>query len=269
VRFIGADAVRSVVQRLVVSCFALASLSMAANGCAGIVLKGTRFVYPAQEKEITATLINQGKAPVLIRTWLDVGDPKSVPETTKVPFTLTPPVFRMEPAKEMALRLAYTGDSGLPADRESLYWLNVLEVPSREEREQASAKSTMQLAFRYRLKLFFRPEGLSGDAKDAASDLSWSLVPSDKKGADLVLRATNNKPYFVSLAKVALIRNGHEVTAVPDTVAPYSHSDLKLKASPVDEAFAGVHDSCAVDYQWINEWGGFISQHASLAKDCL
>ena len=57
-------------------------------------------------------------------------DVHSTPESVDAPFLITPPLFRMDAQKEQSLRIVYTHDQ-LPADRESLFWLNVLEVPPK------------------------------------------------------------------------------------------------------------------------------------------
>ena len=139
---------------------------------AGVVLNGTRFIYPAKSKEITVRLTNEGAQSVLVQAWVDDGDAKQLPENTQAPFDLTPPVFRMDSKKSQVLRVRFSG-ADLPADRESLYWLNVLEVPPKPAVKDDD--NYMQLAFRYRLKLIYRPKGLSGSA-DAACRFGRRLV---------------------------------------------------------------------------------------------
>lgn len=95
---------------------------------AGVIIYGTRVIYPADQQEVVVRLENKGDRPALVQTWLDTGDIRSTPATAQTPFTVSPPIFRIEPHQQQALRLRYSGE-GAAADRESLYWLNVLEVP--------------------------------------------------------------------------------------------------------------------------------------------
>ncbi|WP_164671810.1 fimbria/pilus periplasmic chaperone, partial [Pseudomonas viridiflava] len=98
---------------------------------AGVVIDGTRHIYPQQRREITLRLTNDDeRAPRLVQVWLDQGDPASDPSNSEVPFSLSPPVFRLYPQKSQAVRLVYT-EEPLPADRESLFWLNALEIPPK------------------------------------------------------------------------------------------------------------------------------------------
>lgn len=62
---------------------------------------------------------------------------------------------RVDPNGGAVLRIAYL-KAPLPTDRESLFWLNILEVPPRDEDEN----NALQFSFRSRFKLFFRPSQL-------------------------------------------------------------------------------------------------------------
>lgn len=68
----------------------------------------------------------------------------------------------------------YTASSALPKDRESVFWFNVLEVPPKPDAAKAANQSLLQLASCTRIKLFYRPEGLSGIPSDAPLALKWS-----------------------------------------------------------------------------------------------
>ncbi|MBH2880179.1 fimbria/pilus periplasmic chaperone [Serratia marcescens] len=182
-------------------------------GSASVVINGTRVIYSSDDKDVTVKLNNVGKSPVLIQSWIDDGDPDAKPENIRVPFILTPPINRIDPGKGQTLRLSYTG-APLPTDKESVYWLNVLEIPAKKQLK--GDESLLQMAFRSRIKLFFRPAGLSGDANGAAKQLSWSVTPGGVK-------ATNPTPYFVSL--VSLTVNGKETEG--QMVAPLSSLEFK------------------------------------------
>src|SRR6185312_1276720 len=109
---------------------AAAFFSAIPEATAGVVVNGTRVVYPAAKREVTISLRNAGETPSLVQAWLDAGNPQSKPGEAHVPFVLSPPLFRLDPTKVQSLRLVYTRDP-LPEDRESVFWLNVLDVPPR------------------------------------------------------------------------------------------------------------------------------------------
>ncbi|MDP0699616.1 fimbrial biogenesis chaperone, partial [Klebsiella pneumoniae] len=91
--------------------------------------------------------VNDNKWPALVQVWLDNGDPNELPENIKTPFSITPPIFKMSAGAGQNLRLTYLGDS-LPKDKESIFYLNVLEIPPENEDTASQNKNTMQIAIR-------------------------------------------------------------------------------------------------------------------------
>lgn len=155
---------------------------------------------------------NQGRGPVLLQTWIDSGKIDELPDTIKVPFVLTPPVNRLDPGKSQSIRIRYAG-SELPKDRESLLWFNALEIPPKVQERTDS--NLLQMAFRSRIKLFFRPENLQGSPEEAAQHLRWQV-----RGNQLI--ATNDSPWHVSLVEVETSAQGKRFVTEADTVLPYS-----------------------------------------------
>lgn len=192
----------------------IASAVLMTPALASIVITGTRVIYPSDAKEVSVKLNNAGKQPVLIQSWIDRGDADAKPESIKVPFILTPPINRVEASKGQTLRISYTGEV-LPTDKESVFWLNVLEIPAKNQ--VRTADNYLQMAFRSRIKFFYRPVGLQGDANDAANVVSWT-----GKGSSLL--ANNPTPYYVSL--VTLSVNGRKIEG--SMIAPYSTLSVKL-----------------------------------------
>ncbi|WP_337264276.1 MULTISPECIES: fimbrial biogenesis chaperone [unclassified Serratia (in: enterobacteria)] len=183
---------------------------------ASVVITGTRVIYPSDAKEVSVKINNVGPSPVLLQSWIDKGDANAQPANIQVPFVLTPPMNRVEAGKGQTLRISYAGGT-LPMDKESVFWLNVLEVPAKK---QAKAdENFLQMAFRSRIKLFYRPTGLEGNANDAAKAVTWHAQGDS-------LQATNPTPFFVSF--VSLKVNGKQVEG--DMVAPRGTLAFKLPA---------------------------------------
>jgi chaperone protein EcpD len=163
---------------------------------ASVVIAGTRVIYNAKEREVTVRLSNEGQLPALTQAWLDKGDSSAAPASISVPFTVTPPVARIDPGKGQTLRIFHTGEA-MPQDRESVFWLNVLEVPPTAKDDAGANK--LQLAFRTRIKLFYRPAGLAGSAQEAPARIEWRLL---RKGGHASLEARNPTAFHVSLASL-------------------------------------------------------------------
>jgi P pilus assembly chaperone PapD len=221
---------------------------------ASVVIAGTRVIYNAKDAEQTIKLTNEGKSPALTQVWLDRGDPKASPSTTRVPFTVTPPVARVDPGKGQTLRILYTGES-LPKDRESVFWLNVLEVPPKPSADEAGA-NRLQMAFRSRIKLFFRPAGLKGTQDEAPAQISWRLV---ERGNRSLLEARNPTPYYVSFASLELTGGGRAATFEDGgMVGPGETQTFPLAG----EVFRGA--GAKVRYQAINDYGGPAAGEATM-----
>lgn len=162
-----------------------------APALASVTIIGTRVIYPASEKEVTVRLDNRSERPALVQAWIDNGDPNQPLNKIDVPFVLLPPVFRMESNKGQTLRIVYTG-SNLPTDKESIFWLNVLDIPPRDK--SLTNKNQLQMAIRSRIKLFYRPATLNTkDAATAATQLTWR-----KGNKSNQLTAINNSPYYIN-----------------------------------------------------------------------
>lgn len=221
------------------------SLGAAAPARATVVIAGTRVVFPAANGEVTVRLSNEGDQPALVEAWIDDGDPTSTPDTAKVPFVVTPPLVRMNAGKGQSLRIVYTGQP-LPKDRESLFWLNVLEIPPKPS-TSGEQQNTLQFAVRSRLKLFFRPAGLDGDLATAARQITWKVVP---EGTGYALEAHNASPFHITFSKLSLAVGGTAYAGQSGMVAP--QASLRLPVAGLDRAPGAA---ARVDYAVINDFG--------------
>lgn len=227
---------------------ALIALAASINPAhASVVIAGTRVVFPAAAGETTVRLTNEGTQPALVEAWIDAGDPDSTPDTSKVPFLVTPPLARMNPGKGQSLRIIYTGQP-LPTDRESLYWLNVLEIPPKPSTKPGEGQNTLQFAVRSRLKLFFRPAKLAGNPLTAGEQLGWKAMTDDAADA---LEVRNPTPYYITISQFTLHVGASSYTADGGMVAPMASLRLTVK---------GLHSApsagSAIDYTVINDFGG-------------
>lgn len=174
-------------------------VALVADASASLSVIGTRFIYPAGVSALTIRVGNVGTRPALVQAWLDRGDETADPSAVTVPFILSPPLLRMDPQETQALQLRHTGEP-LPDDRESLFWVNLLEVPGRED----GSGNLLLVSYRLRMKLLFRPQGLAGDPRAAARQVVWRLRPAVRPGQRALLEADNRSPYHVSLVRLEL-----------------------------------------------------------------
>ncbi|MFQ6572044.1 fimbrial biogenesis chaperone [Pseudomonas sp. UM16] len=206
---------------------------------ANVVISTTRVIYPAQESEVTVSLSNNGQHPSLVQVWIDDGAEDVAVEHLQVPFSLTPALFRLEPGKGQTLRL-FQGAHAFAADRESLYWLNVLDIAPKAQ------GNALQLSLRSRIKLLYRPQGLPGNAREAVQLLSWRL--SEKDNAWL-LEAHNRSRFYVNLSELAVQLGGRQYQASSSHIAPMSTQRFVVQGlQHAPQASATVHFASVNDY---------------------
>lgn len=214
---------------------------------ASIVLEGSRVIYNEQDREVTIKLKNEGERPSVVQSWIDSGDVMQNPGLIKVPFLLTPPMIRVDPGKGQALRIIYTREK-LLADRESVFFLNVLDIPAKVK--SLENQNMIQLAIRTRVKVFFRPENLQGSADEAPLKLSWQLVKASNVWE---LHCQNNSDFHVSMANISLTSEGHGVAVGEGMVAPHEKKIFALGSRPATTArvkFLSIDDFGAAREQF-------------------
>lgn len=234
----------------------LLSLSLFAGVAnASVLIGGTRVVFPAKDGEVTVRLTNDNAHPALVETWIDDGDPKSTPDKVSVPFLITPPIFRMDSHKDQSLRIIAI-PAPLPTDRESLFWLNVLEIPPKPTGKAYAGKNLLQIAIRSRLKLFYRPADLKGDPAEAASEVTWKAV-SD--GTGYALEVKNPSEYHITIAQLSVDINGKSYDAAPGMVDPLGTLRMPLKGLTSAPAVGA-----AISYAVVNDYGATTSFKGSV-----
>lgn len=217
---------------------------------AGVVLSGTRVIYRADDREVTVKVNNPGKEPALVQAWMDRGNDKSSPSAADAPFLIFPPISRIEPDKGQSLRISFVGEDQ-PKDKESIFWLNVLDVPPMPK-AGSTPQNYMQVAFRSRIKLFYRPTGLSGTPDEAAAALSWSIRPH-AAGKGYLLHAVNASPYYVTVNRVLFPIAGRELESDSGMIPPGGSYDFvfkDLKTRPAGEL--------KLRYESINDYGAAV-----------
>ncbi|MCW6567186.1 molecular chaperone [Yersinia ruckeri] len=168
---------------------------------ADVIVGGTRVIYNGEKKETSISVMNGSESrPYLIQSFIH-----SHIKGDKPPFIVTPPLFRLDAEKENTLRIMRTGGS-LPTDRESVFYLNVKSIPSVNDNEQ----NTLVIAVKTRIKLFYRPEGIKGDADEAYKSLTFRQIGNQ-------LEVKNPSNYYVTIGQLKVA--GKVIPGV-DMIAP-------------------------------------------------
>lgn len=223
--------------------FALAiflTILMVPSVDASIVLNRTRVIYKSDRDETSLRLTNKGDAPFLVQAWIDNGNTNVDPSKINVPFIMSPSMSKINPGEGQHLRIFYTGNT-LPENKESIFWLNVLSVPPKKDSED----NKLQLAFKTRIKLFFRPSSLEGSVSSAAKKLK---VENTENG----LKITNPTPFYITILSFSEAEdNNAERIKVEDVMlAPFDTSIVP-----------DIHNKIIIRYvTFINDYGATEKQ---------
>lgn len=217
-------------------------LMIAAPARAGVVTQAIRVIYYSNNREEAVLLKNTDqREPFLVQSWVDNKGPDGTEkELSKPPFVVTPPLFRLNPDAENSLRLVYTG-AALPADRESVFWLNVKAIPRAVEGEQ----NLLQVAVKSRIKLFWRPEALRNAPES---------VPAFQRDGQ-TLKVTNPGPRFITFQHLDI--GGVSVDTTNQMVPPFGSACYAL---PGNVAGGELH------WKTINDSGGATAMQTATLR---
>lgn len=208
------------------------------SAMAGIVLGGTRIVYPAKQPEVQIALKNKDTDKrYLVQSWVSNLD------DSKAPFVITPPIYKIDENRQTLLHIVYTGhENALPQDRESIFMTNVKSVSAIPENMRD--KNMLQFAIKTKLKLFYRPAGLSdSDARDA-----WKSLEFKRTGNRMAVK--NPSPFFITFGQLTVggrdakpVGNSNMPSALSMMLAPFSEQSFEIPAGAKgDVAWSAMND---------------------------
>ncbi|MEB7615421.1 molecular chaperone [Klebsiella michiganensis] len=182
----------------------------------------TRIILNQSDKSVSVRLTNQSTTiPFLAQSWIEDKDNKK----SRNYITAVPPMVRLEAGEQVQVRLIPQPTlTQLPADRESLFYFNVREIPPRSEQ-----KNVMQIAMQSRIKIFWRPKAV--EVKNGQVNLTGKFDIS-RTASGLTLK--NNSPYFITVGYIGT--NGK--TLLPKTSSmmaePFGQASQEIKDLPAN-----------------------------------
>ena len=228
----------------------LLSLMITFEAHSGVKPIHTREVI-GQDGEYKVDIVNTSNEKYLVQFWLEdlEGD------TSGIPVVLTPPMFEIDALGSGFIRLMPI-TSGLTKKTESVYWLNIQEIPRKLT---SSSKNQLKMAVRTRIKVFIRPEFMSNDGLEKASkSLTWKV---NEKSDGLELIATNASPYYLSMGELEVISStksiqlsGRFKMVPPNSIQKYEIPEYFRKKE------------LKIRHGVINDYGGVSVVHENYVK---
>ncbi|WP_438451923.1 fimbrial biogenesis chaperone [Vibrio alginolyticus] len=208
-----------------------------ASSMSSVTINQTRVVFNEDDRVATITLNSNNENSSLIQLWIDNGELDTEPSMIDVPFIINPQVKELKPKQAQVVKIKYVGDTVLR--NEGLYWLNLLEVPKKVE----SGKNYIQLAYRTRIKLFYRPDHLSELSQSKSSeDLDFVLLND-------TIKIKNKSPFHITLTEIKK-EDGENYKTIENSslmIPPNSSQEISVDKGS---------DFRKIKYTYINDWGG-------------
>lgn len=216
---------------------ALLTLVMSTQTMAAFVLNGTRFIYEEGRRNTSFEVTNQAEETFGGQVWID--NTNQAPDS--VYMVPTPPFFKVAPKEKQIIRIMKT-DSALPADRESLFWLNVQEIPPKPKNAEGNV---LAVAVNTKVKLIYRPASLVEGRKRAEQQLR--IV--HRNGETFL---NNPTPYYFAVTDIKA--NGKSVALSDAVLSRIAQLAPKSEVALGKQSLNGI---VAVDA--VNDWGGIES----------
>lgn len=213
-----------------------------------VVMTGTRVIFPDGVREKVLQLSNKDEHPNLVQMWVDNGEAIPPKGSMTTPFIVTPQIFRMESLTGQVVRINYLGGN-LPQDRESIFYLNFLQIPALKSSDQSQNK--LVLIVNNKLKLFYRPKNLTGNIDKLDSEINVTL--SDGKHISI----SNPTGYFINIRSAQIKVNGKYIDfAESSMVSPKSSLLIPLPVTVIP-----IHKGSELNLVLINDYGADVTSH--------
>jgi len=195
----------------------------------------TRIVFNQADLTQSINVVNSGNNETFLQLWTDDGNVTLSPDASITPVIVLPPVVKMVPGEMRSLRLMLTSRDALHAGKESLFWLNIYQIPALKK-ELNAAERRVVLPLRIRLKILIRPAGLQAPKATDPEKLRFA-VTGDK------ITITNPTPWFMSMN----VKPQGQAAIKNLMIAP--HADLQA------ESQATLSPGTVLNYTVINDQG--------------
>lgn len=206
----------------------------------GLKLPQTRVIFHSENKSTTAGIQNLSDSPYLVKA--EVVNLPDQSDQRAAPFLVTPPLFRLEPQEQFWVRVLPQGEKKLPTDRESVFYLSFLAVPSTTQPAQVAdtaLTARLSVGIQPLIKLFYRPAALPITAREAQSKL---LFEAYRDGVVM----ENPTPYYLTLNTLQLKGQNIDLVQTGAMIAPFSKKTYRVMGKTMKATYSTINDYGAV-----------------------
>lgn len=165
---------------------------------AAFVLNSTRYIFDEKKENISLHVDNESTQEYGGQIWIE----NQKQSDKNVYFAPSPTFFKVAGQHKQVLRILKINDT-LPKDKESLFWINVQEIP-KAPKDGANALS---IALHTQVKMIYRPDILKDKRENAEKNIK---IINDASGTVLF----NDSPYYFAVINVK--QNGKTVNLNED-----------------------------------------------------
>lgn len=190
----------------------------------------TRIIYNGENNGTSVTIVNQDEVSAfLAQTWIETADGKKLEHSlVALPF-----LQKINPGQKKQIKISQLDSQNmLLNDRETLLYFNLLGIPP-----QSKEKNVVQFTIQSKLKLFYRPKGISYTKKmgnDFQQDLTINKL-------DNKITLDNPTPYNIIVVNInnstEKDKNFNEIV-----VPPFSQSIVRVNSSIKNNVMLGYID---------------------------
>jgi len=211
--------------------------AMAGMTHAAMQLDRTRVIVTQTGGSAIVQVKNTGQTPVLLQAWIEPGENAVNSDTAvtsvqaETPFIVEPPVLYMAGEETQALRVWLADPpETLPQDRESQFWLSVLELDAEallDDGEDGPQNNRLDFNILTQIKLFYRPKALADYKRSEEDKLRFTLERDAEN--QVWLNIHNPAPIYQSLDKLVLHYQDAKDSMTLDApmVAPFGKTRIK------------------------------------------
>lgn len=203
----------------------------------------SRIIFDGGKDSVSYRMVNTGKLTWLVQAWVE-----DMAEKKTNAFIVAPMLYRVEPSSQYTSRIIKKEQ--VKEDIESVFWVVSNSLPGGEkvkEHSPGDKDAKLNLAFRYKVPLFYRPNSLKNIPQQPES-LQWNVNNQGK------IKVYNPTKFSAQLQYISIDGKRSEGKGISYIIPPLTGAEINAKGKRGDSIKYGVIN----DYGATKEYTGSI-----------